>query len=91
MKWNFKTLESLTCFKFESLIVRIVRKRIVRKRTKVARTRPKLALPAVLGAAVVPTPVTEAIRAPTWQEIVDTHAITRRIAEQAGSLMDSID
>jgi len=57
----------------------------------VARTRPKLALPAVLGAAVVPTPVTEAIRAPTWQEIVDTHAITRRIAEQAGSLMDSID
>ena len=35
------------------------------------------------GVAVVPTPVTEAIRTPTWQEIVEVHAITRRIAEQA--------
>lgn len=38
-----------------------------------------------------PTPVTEAVRAPTWQEIVDVHAITRRIAEQADELKDSID
>jgi methylmalonyl-CoA mutase cobalamin-binding subunit len=43
------------------------------------------------GVAVVPTPVTEAVRAPTWQEIVEVHAITRRIAEQADELMDSID
>ena len=43
------------------------------------------------GAAVAPTPVTEALRTPTWQEIVETHAITRRVAEQADELMDSID
>jgi methylmalonyl-CoA mutase cobalamin-binding subunit len=43
------------------------------------------------GVAVVPTPVTEAVRAPTWQEIVEVHAITRRIAEQADELMDSMD
>lgn len=43
------------------------------------------------GVAVVPTPVTEAVRTPTWQEIVETHAIARRIAEQAPDLMESID
>ena len=43
------------------------------------------------GFAIVPTPVTEAVRTPTWQEIVETHAITRRIAEQAPELMESID
>lgn len=43
------------------------------------------------GVPINPTPVTEAVRAPTWQEIVDVHAITRRIAEQANELMDSID
>ena len=43
------------------------------------------------GAAVVPTPVTEAVRTPTWEEIVETHAIARRVAEQARELMDTID
>ncbi len=43
------------------------------------------------GVPINPTPVTEAVRAPTWQEIVDAHAVTRRIGEQAAGLMGSID
>ena len=43
------------------------------------------------GAAVAPSPVTEAVRTPTWQEIVETQAIARRVAEQADELMDSIN
>lgn len=43
------------------------------------------------GAAVLPIPVTEAIRIPSWQEIVEVHAITRRISEYVPSLVDTID
>jgi methylmalonyl-CoA mutase cobalamin-binding subunit len=35
--------------------------------------------------------VTEAVRVPSWQEIVEVHTIARRIAEDAERLMDTID
>ena len=43
------------------------------------------------GAAVVPTPVTEPLRSPTWQEIVETHAIARRVAEKVPQLLNTIN
>ena len=43
------------------------------------------------GAAVLPIPVTEAIRIPSWQEIVEVHAITRRIADYIPGLSDFVD
>ena len=41
--------------------------------------------------AVIPIPVTEAVRVPSWQEIVEVHTIARRIAEDAERLMETID
>lgn len=43
------------------------------------------------GAAVLPIPVTEALRIPSWQEIVEAHAIARRAAEYAATLVDFVD
>jgi methylmalonyl-CoA mutase cobalamin-binding subunit len=43
------------------------------------------------GAAVLPIPVTEAIRIPSWQEIVEVHAITRRISEYVPELVNFVD
>lgn len=43
------------------------------------------------GAAVLPIPVTEALRIPSWQEIVEVHAIARRAAEYAPGLVDFVD
>lgn len=43
------------------------------------------------GAAILPIPVTEALRIPSWQEIVEVHAIARRAAEYAATLVDIVD
>jgi hypothetical protein len=43
------------------------------------------------GAAVLPIPVTEALRIPSWREIVEVHAIARRIAEYAPQVADHLD
>jgi methylmalonyl-CoA mutase cobalamin-binding subunit len=43
------------------------------------------------GAAVLPIPVTEATRIPSPAEIVQVHAISRRIAEYAPALVDFVD
>jgi methylmalonyl-CoA mutase cobalamin-binding subunit len=43
------------------------------------------------GAAVLPIPVTEALRIPSWQEIVEVHAITRRVAEFVPTLVNVVD
>lgn len=43
------------------------------------------------GAAVLPIPVTEAIRIPSWQEIVEVHTLTRQIAEYVPQLVDFVD
>lgn len=43
------------------------------------------------GAAVLPIPVTEAIRIPSWQEIVEVHAITRRVADFVPEVIDAVD
>lgn len=43
------------------------------------------------GAAVLPIPVTEAIRIPSWQEIVEVHAITRRVADYVDDVIDVVE
>jgi methylmalonyl-CoA mutase cobalamin-binding domain/chain len=43
------------------------------------------------GAATLPIPVTEALRIPTWQEIVEVHAISRRLAEFATVTFETVD
>jgi methylmalonyl-CoA mutase cobalamin-binding domain/chain len=43
------------------------------------------------GAAVLPIPVTEATRIPSPAEIVQVHAVSRRIAEYAPALVDFVD
>jgi methylmalonyl-CoA mutase cobalamin-binding subunit len=43
------------------------------------------------GAAVYPVPVMEAVRVPSWQEIVDAHSIARRVAEDARLIIDLVD
>jgi methylmalonyl-CoA mutase cobalamin-binding subunit len=43
------------------------------------------------GAATLPIPVTEALRIPSWQEIVQVHAISRRLAESAASVFGAVD
>jgi methylmalonyl-CoA mutase cobalamin-binding subunit len=43
------------------------------------------------GAAVYPVPVMEAVRVPSWQEIVDAHSIARRVAEDAHRIIALVD
>ena len=43
------------------------------------------------GAAILPIPVTEALRIPTWQEVVDVHVIARRLADDAVVAIDMVD
>jgi methylmalonyl-CoA mutase cobalamin-binding subunit len=43
------------------------------------------------GSAVYPVPVMEAVRVPSWQEIVDAHSIARRVAEDAHRLIEIVD
>jgi methylmalonyl-CoA mutase cobalamin-binding domain/chain len=43
------------------------------------------------AAAVHAVPVTEALRVPTWQEIVEAQTISNRIGEDATQLVDTID
>ena len=43
------------------------------------------------GAAVLPIPVTEPLRVPSMDEIVETHNITRRIIDDAPRLMETIN
>jgi methylmalonyl-CoA mutase cobalamin-binding subunit len=40
---------------------------------------------------VLPVPVTEAIRVPRWQEIVEAHTIARRVVDDAHRVYDVID
>ena len=40
---------------------------------------------------VLPIPVTEAIRIPSWEEIVQAHTVARRIANDAERLMEAIN
>ena len=39
----------------------------------------------------LPIPVTEALRIPSWEEIVQVHTVARRIARDAERLMEAID
>lgn len=43
------------------------------------------------GAPTLPIPVTEALRIPSPEEIVQAHTVARRIAEQAPALVDVVD
>jgi methylmalonyl-CoA mutase cobalamin-binding domain/chain len=43
------------------------------------------------GAATLPIPVTEALRIPSWQEVVEVHAISRRLAESAATVFGAVD
>ena len=43
------------------------------------------------GAAVLSIPVSEAIRIPTWEEIVQVQTVARRIAKDADRLMETIN
>lgn len=43
------------------------------------------------GAAMLPIPVTEPLRVPSMDEIVETHNITRRVIQDAPRLMEVID
>ena len=43
------------------------------------------------GAAVLSIPVTEALRIPTWEEIVQVQTVAHRISKDAERLMDSIN
>lgn len=43
------------------------------------------------GAAVNPVPVTEPLRIPSWNEIVEAHAVARRVAVDAERLRDFVD
>lgn len=43
------------------------------------------------GAAVLPIPVTEALRIPSWTEVVDAHTVARRVADYAPNLADTIN
>ena len=43
------------------------------------------------GAAVLSIPVTEALRIPTWEEIVQVQTVARRIANDADRLMETIN
>ncbi len=43
------------------------------------------------GHAVLPLPVTEAIRAPSWQEIIEAQILGNRIEKTARRLVDSVD
>jgi hypothetical protein len=43
------------------------------------------------GSAVYPVPVMEAVRVPSWQEIVDAHSIARRVAEDAHRIIEIVD
>lgn len=40
---------------------------------------------------VLPIPVTEAERIPSWEEIVEAHTVARQVALQAPALMDTVD
>ena len=43
------------------------------------------------GAAILPIPVTEPLRVPSIDEIIETHNITRRVIEDAPRLMETIN
>ncbi|MDH3772199.1 MAG: hypothetical protein OET79_14595, partial [Nitrospirota bacterium] len=43
------------------------------------------------GAAVLSIPVTEALRVPSWEEIVQVQTVAHRVAKDCGRLMDSFD
>ena len=43
------------------------------------------------GAPSLAVPVTEALRIPSWEEIVQAHTIARRIASDAERLMEAVD
>jgi methylmalonyl-CoA mutase cobalamin-binding subunit len=43
------------------------------------------------GAAVLSIPVTEALRVPSWQEIVQVQTVARRVASDCGRLMESFN
>ena len=43
------------------------------------------------GAAILTVPITEPIRIPTWDEIVQAQTIARRVATEADRLMESIN
>jgi methylmalonyl-CoA mutase cobalamin-binding subunit len=40
---------------------------------------------------MLPIPVTEAVRIPSWEEIIEAHTIARRVAAEAPQLMRAID
>jgi methylmalonyl-CoA mutase cobalamin-binding subunit len=43
------------------------------------------------GSPPYPVPVMEAVRVPSWQEIVDAHTIAHRIADEARRVIDLVD
>jgi methylmalonyl-CoA mutase cobalamin-binding subunit len=43
------------------------------------------------AAAILSIPVTEALRVPTWQEIVQVQTVARRVANDCGRLMESFN
>ncbi len=43
------------------------------------------------GHAVLPLPVTEAIRSPSWQEIVETQILGNRVEKSARRMLDHVD